>query len=164
MTPAFEAEADELISHYPVSKRSASLPLLHIWQNQFGSIDDTGVEWIAAKLELTPVNILELVTFYPWFRREAAGKTIIRVCRTLACAMAGSYEVKDKFCEAVGLDPHVEHHGYGCAPPTTADGKFSVEFVECLASCGSAPVALIGDDLVENIALSDVSEIVAQYK
>jgi len=147
-----------------VSKRSASLPLLHIWQNQFGSIDDTGVEWIAAKLELTPVNILELVTFYPWFRREAAGKTIIRVCRTLACAMAGSYEVKDKFCEAVGLDPHVEHHGYGCAPPTTADGKFSVEFVECLASCGSAPVALIGDDLVENIALSDVSEIVAQYK
>ena len=164
MTPAFEAEADELISHYPVSKRSASLPLLHIWQNQFGSIDDTGVEWIAAKLELTPVNILELVTFYPWFRREAAGTTIIRVCRTLACAMAGSYEVKDKFCEAVGLDPHVEHHGYGCAPPTTADGKFSVEFVECLASCGSAPVALIGDDLVENIALSDVSEIVAQYK
>ena len=164
VTPAFEAKADELISHYPVSKRSASLPMLHIWQNQFGSIDDTGVEWIAAKLELTPVNILELVTFYPWFRREAAGKTIIRVCRTLACAMAGSYEVKDKFCEAVGLDPHVEHHGYGCAPPTTADGKFSVEFVECLASCGSAPVALIGDDLVENIALSDVSEIVAQYK
>jgi NADH-quinone oxidoreductase subunit E len=164
LTAEFVAEADELVSHYPVSKRSASLPLLHLWQNHFGFIDDTGVEWIAAKLDLTPVNIMELVTFYPWFRREQAGKTIIRVCRTLACALAGSYEVKDKFCEAVGLDPHCEHHGFGTAPPTTTDGNFSVEFVECLASCGSAPVALINDDLVENIAPADVPSIVASYK
>ncbi len=163
VTPDFEAEVDEIVTHYPVSKRSASLPLLHLWQNRFGFVDDSGVEWIAAKLGLTPVNILELVTFYPWFRREAAGKTVIRVCRTLACAMAGSYEVKDKFCEAVGLDPHAHHHGFGCAPPTTADGKFSVEFVECLASCGSAPVALINDDLVENITPADVPAIVDRY-
>lgn len=164
VTPAFEAEADELVTHYPVSKRSAALPLLHLWQNQFGFVDDSGVEWIAAKLELTPINILELVTFYPWFRREAAGKTVIRVCRTLACAMAGGYEVKEKFCEAVGLDPHAEHHGFGSAPPTTPDGKFSVEFVECLASCGSAPVALINDDLVENIRVDDVARIVEKLK
>jgi NADH-quinone oxidoreductase subunit E len=164
LTPEFVAEADELVSHYPVSKRSASLPLLHLWQNQFGYIDDSGVEWIAAKLELTPVNILELVTFYPWFRREQAGKTIIRVCRTLACALAGSYEVKDKFCQAVGIDPGCEHHGFGHAPPTSTDGSFSVEFVECLASCGSAPVALINDDLVENITPSDIPAIVDQYK
>jgi NADH-quinone oxidoreductase subunit E len=164
LTAEFVAEADELVSHYPVSKRSASLPLLHLWQNHFGFIDDTGIEWIAAKLDLTPVNIYELVTFYPWFRREQAGKTIIRVCRTLACALAGSYEVKDKFCAAVGLDTHCEHHGFGTAPPTTADGKFSVEFVECLASCGSAPVALINDDLVENISPADVPSIVDSYK
>ena len=160
ITAGFEAEADELVGHYPVSKRSASLPLLHHWQNRFGFVDDSGVEWIAARLGLTPVNILELVTFYPWFRREAAGKVIIRVCRTLVCAMAGSYDVKEKFCEAVGLDPHAGHHGFGTAPPTTADGKFSVEFVECLASCGSAPVALIGDELVENIQPSDVASLV----
>lgn len=164
ITPEFAAEAQELISHYPVSKRSASLPLLHLWQNHFGFIDDTGIEWIAAQLDLTPVNILELVTFYPWFRREQAGETVIRVCRTLACALAGSYEVKEKFCQAVGLDPHEEHHGFGCAPPTTADGKFSVEFVECLASCGSAPVALINDDLVEKISPAGVSAIVEKYK
>lgn len=164
ITPEFATEAKELISHYPVSKRSASLPLLHLWQNHFGFIDDTGIEWIAAQLDLTPVNILELVTFYPWFRRELAGKTVIRVCRTLACALAGSYEVKEKFCQAVGLDPHEEHHGFGCAPPTSADGKFSVEFVECLASCGSAPVALINDDLVENISTAGVSAIVEKYK
>ena len=164
ITPEFQAEADELVSHYPISKRSASLPLLHLWQNQFGSVDDSGVEWIAARLDLTPINILELVTFYPWFRREAAGKVIIRVCRTLACAMAGGYELKEKFCEAVGLDPHAEHHGFGTPPPTTPDGKFSVEFVECLASCGSAPVALIGDALVENIKLTDVPSIVEKLK
>ena len=164
VTPDFESRVDEAISHYPVSKRSASLPLLHMWQNEFGHIDDSGIEWIAAKLDLTPVNIFELVTFYPWFRREACGKTVIRVCRTLACALAGGYEVKEKFCKAVGLDPHAEHHGYGSAPPTSPDGKFSVEFVECLASCGSAPVALIDDDLHENIQPDKVGEILAQYQ
>ncbi len=164
VTPEFEAEIDELVSHYPVSKRSASLPLLHFWQNHFGYVDDSGIDWIAARLELQPINIYELVTFYPWFRRGPAGKTIIRVCRTLACAMAGSYALKEKFCAAVGLDAHAEHHGYGSAPPTTGDGKFSVEFVECLASCGSAPVALINDDLHERIAPEAVSDIVEKYR
>ncbi len=157
------AELDEMVTHYPVSKRSASLPLLHLWQNHFGFIDESGVEWIAAKLELEPVNILELVTFYPWFRREAAGKNIVRVCRTLACAMAGSYELKDKFCEATGIDPLASHHGFGHAPPTSADGNFSVEFVECLASCGTAPVCLINDELHENVGLGDVAQIVTDY-
>jgi NADH-quinone oxidoreductase subunit E len=164
VTPALEAEMDEIVSHYPVSKRSASLPLLHYWQNHFGFVDDTGVEWIAAKLELQPINILELVTFYPWFRREAAGKTIIRVCRTLACAMAGSYEVRDSFCRATGIDPDHHHHGFGIAPPTSPDGKFSVEFVECLASCGSAPVALINDTLHENLKPEAVPGIVASHQ
>jgi len=157
------AEIEESITHYPVSKRSASLPLLHLWQNHFGFIDDSGIEWIAAKLELTPVNIYELVTFYPWFRREAAGRTIIRVCRTLSCAMAGSYELREKFCAATGVDAHHHSHGFGAAPPTSPDGQFSVEFVECLASCGSAPVALINDELHENITPDDVAEIVKEY-
>ena len=61
VTPEFEAEVDELVSHYPVSKRSASLPLLHYWQNHFGSIDDTGIDWIAARLELQPVNMSALI-------------------------------------------------------------------------------------------------------
>lgn len=163
VTADFENVIDEVITHYPHSKRSASLPLLHLWQNHFGYVDDSGVEWIAAKLDLEPVNIFELVTFYPWFRREAAGKTIIRVCRTLSCALAGSYQVKEKFCESVGLDPHAEHHGYGVAPPTTPDGKFSVEFVECLASCGSAPVALINDDLHERIQPDAVKNLIEKY-
>jgi NADH-quinone oxidoreductase subunit E len=154
------AKFDEAVTHYPVSKRSASLPLLHLWQNHFGFIDESGVDWIAKRLDLEPINILELVTFYPWFRQQAPGKTIIRVCRTLSCAMAGSYEVREKFCKSVGIDPDADHH-HGL--PTSPDGKFSVEFVECLASCGSAPVLLINDDLHEDVTQADVQAILKEY-
>jgi NADH-quinone oxidoreductase subunit E len=152
---------DEAVTHYPVSKRSASLPLLHLWQNHFGFVDDSGINWIANRLELQPINILELVTFYPWFRQQAAGKVCIRVCRTLPCALAGSYEVRDAFCKAAGIDPNAPPHGH--SPPVSADGKFSVEFVECLASCGSAPVALVNDDLLEDITPEGTAVILSQY-
>src|SRR6187402_2930498 len=98
------AKIDEAITHYPVSKRSASLPLLHLWQEHYGWISDEAVAWIAAKLDLAPINVLELVTFYPMFRRQPAGKKHIRVCRTLSCAMAGSYELKEKIAAAAGID------------------------------------------------------------
>jgi NADH-quinone oxidoreductase subunit E len=158
------AEAEELISHYPVSKRSASLPLIHLWQNHFGSIDTSGIEWIAAKLDLQPINIYELVTFYPWFRQEAPGRNIIRICRTLSCALAGSEALYAKFCEQVGIDPEEARHHHGPGLPTSEDGAYSIEFVECLASCGTAPVCLVNDDLHENVAPDEVPEIVAQYK
>src|SRR5215207_10299586 len=98
------ARIDEAISRYPVSQRSASLPLLHLWQEHFGYVSDEGIEWIAAKLELAPINILELVTFYPMFRRQPAGKTHIRVCRTLSCALAGAYELRKRVARAAGID------------------------------------------------------------
>ena len=142
------ARVDEAIARYPVSKRSASVPLLHLWQNHFGYIDDSGVEWIARRLDLEPINILELVTFYPWFRQTAPGKKVIRVCRTLSCAMAGSHEVRESLCRAAGIDPNQEDHGHGLNSP---DGEYTIEFVECLASCGSAPVALAGDKLHERL-------------
>src|SRR5260221_9159805 len=88
-----ESRIDEVITHYPVSKRSASLPLLHLIQEHFGYISDDAITWVAQKLELEPINILELVTFYPMFRQEPIGKHHIRVCRTLSCAMAGSYSL-----------------------------------------------------------------------
>src|SRR6185295_12715594 len=93
------AKIDEVITHYPVSKRSASLPLLHLWQEKFGHISPQGIEWIAAKLELQPINILELVTFYPMFRQHPAGKIQIKVCRTLSCALGGGYELRDYFAK-----------------------------------------------------------------
>ena len=146
---------DETITHYPVSKRSASVPLLHLWQNFFGYIDDSGVDWIARKLDLEPINILELVTFYPWFRQTAPGKTTIRVCRTLSCAMAGSHEVREELLRAAGAMDSPDH-GHGVNSP---DGRYTIEFVECLASCGTAPVALVGDRLVEKLKPSEAAAV-----
>ena len=98
---------DEAIARYPEDrKRSAAMPLLHLWQEHFGFISDDGVSWIAEKLGLQPINILELVTFYPMYRQEPAGRTHLRVCRTLSCAMAGSYQVLDQLCAAAGIDLH----------------------------------------------------------
>jgi NADH-quinone oxidoreductase subunit F len=127
---------DEAIGRYPPDrKRSAAMPLLHLWQEYFEFINDDGINWIASKLELQPINILELVTFYPMFRQKPTGKKHIRVCRTLSCAMAGSYQLMEKFREAAGTD-----------------GNYSIEFVECLASCGTAPVCMIDDELHEYVS------------
>jgi NADH-quinone oxidoreductase subunit F len=153
------AAVDEAVTHYPVSKRSASLPLLHLWQNHFGWIDDSGVDWIARRLDLEPINILELVTFYPWFRQTAPGKKIIRVCRTLSCAMAGSYDLHKNLCLAAGCDTSHDDHAHEVTAP---DGSCTIEFVECLASCGSAPVALVGDDLHERIAPDDAASLLGR--
>src|SRR5712671_3716285 len=85
MPAALEAEIDELITHYP-QKRSASLMLLHAIQEHFGYISREAVEWTAAKLGLQPINIYELVTFYPMFHHKPVGKHHLRICRTLSCA------------------------------------------------------------------------------
>ena len=147
------AEIDELITHYPV-KRSASLMVLHALQEQFGFISQDAIEWTAAKLGLQPINILELVTFYPMFRQQPIGKYQIKVCRTLSCALGGSHALHKHFCEKLGLDAHA--HG----PQTTKDGKFTVEFVECLASCGTAPVMMVNEDFYEGVSHAKADEIV----
>jgi len=149
---ALEAELDEVITHYP-KKRSASLMLLHAVQEHFGYISRQAVEWIAAKLELQPINIYELVTFYPMFHQKQVGKFHLRVCRTLSCALGGSYELHEHFCNKLGLDPH----GHGAQ--TTKDGKFTVEFVECLASCGTAPVMMCNDSFHEGVSAEKANEI-----
>ena len=155
-----EARIDVAISHYPISKRSAVLPVLHLLQTHFRFISEDSVTWTAAKLGLEPVQVLEVVTFYPGFRQEAPGKVHIRVCRTLSCAMAGSYELMDKLCEAGGIDrSHVSHH-HPIAKST--DGRFSIEFVECLASCGSAPVCLLEDDLHERVVPAHEAALLAK--
>ncbi len=151
LPPELVAQIDETVTHYPVSARSASLPLLHLWQNHFGYIDESGIDWIARRLGLEPINILELVTFYPWFRQTAPGRTTIRVCRTLSCAMAGSHKVREALCRAAGVNGEAEH-GHDVTSP---DGRYTIEFVECLASCGTAPVALVGDRLHEQIGVEE---------
>jgi len=151
-------QVDAAIAQFPPErKRSAALPLLHLWQERFGFISDEGINWIADKLELQPINILELVTFYPMLRQKGAGKTHIRVCRTLSCAMAGSYRVMENLCATAGIarGPNGLHDPF----LVSKDGKVSVEFVECLASCGTAPVCMVDDELCENVDPNAVADL-----
>ncbi len=153
---ALEAEINDLIAHYP-QPRSAAGMVLHALQDHFGFISPEAMEWTASKLGVQPINILELVTFYPMYRQEPIGRYHLKVCRTLSCALAGSHELYRHLCERLGLDAH--RHG----PQTTGDGRFTVEFVECLASCGTAPVVMVNDDLHENISAAKADEIVGGY-
>jgi NADH-quinone oxidoreductase subunit E len=150
-----EAEIDELIAHYPV-KRSASLMLLHALQEHFGYLSKEAIEWTAAKLGLQPINIYELVTFYPMFRQSPIGRHHLKVCRTLSCALGGSYKLHAHLCQKLGLNTHA--HG----PQTTPDGKFTVEFVECLASCGTAPVMMCNEDFHEGVTDSMADHILSE--
>jgi NADH-quinone oxidoreductase subunit E len=152
-----EAEIDGLIANYP-QKRSASLMVLHALQERFGWLSREAIEWTAAKLELQPINIHELVTFYPMFRQEPVGRHVLKVCRTLSCALAGSGALHKHLCGKLGLagDKH--------ALQTTPDGKFSVELVECLASCGTGPVMMCNDDFYEAVSSGKADEIVAKCK
>lgn len=152
-----EAEIDELITHYP-QKRSASLMLLHALQEHFGFLSPEAMEWTAAKLGLQPINIYELVTFYPMFRQSPVGQYQLKVCRTLSCALGGADKLHEHFCRKLGLDSHA--HG----PQTTKDGKFTVEFVECLASCGTAPVMMCNDDFYEGVTERTADDILAKCR
>jgi NADH-quinone oxidoreductase subunit E len=156
-----EKRMDEAISHYPVSKRSAVLPLLHLMQHHFRFISDEAVAWVAAKLGLEPIQVLEVVTFYPGFRQTAPGKFHIRVCRTLSCAMAGSHELMESLCKTANIDrSHADHHQTIAVSP---DGKYSIEFAECLASCGFGPVCMVEDDFYEKADLTKTGELLAKY-
>lgn len=153
LKPATLSQIDEVITHYPV-KRSATLPLLHLIQEDVGYIPEEAITWIAQKLELEPINVYEVVTFYPMFRRKPIGRRHIKVCRTLSCALMGGY----KTCEAFEKEFNT-HRG-----EVSPDGEVTVDFVECLASCGTAPVVLIDNDLHENVDVAKAKQLSDQIK
>ncbi|HYP18082.1 MAG TPA: NAD(P)H-dependent oxidoreductase subunit E [Opitutus sp.] len=144
---------DEVITHYP-SKRSATLPLLHLIQEDIGYIPQEAHEWIAAKLEIQPINVYDVVTFYPMFRQKPIGRRHIKVCRTLSCALMGGYKTCEQFEKE--FDTKLGE--------TSPDGEVTVEFVECLASCGTAPVVLIDDDLHEKVDPAKAKQLSDQIK
>ncbi len=153
-----EAKIDEAITHYPVSKRSAVLPLLHLIQEHFGFLGAGTEDWVARKLELQPIHVYEVITFYPMFRRKPAGRHHIRVCRTLSCALGGGFQLMENVCALAKIDrSHVSHHE---PIALSADGKYSVEFVECLAACGTAPVCMVNDDFYENVGTKEAAKVV----
>ena len=144
---------DEVITHYP-EKRSATLPLLHLIQEDVGHIADEAIELIAQKLELQPINVYEVVTFYPMFRRQPIGRRHIKVCRTLSCALMGGYKTCSTF----------EHEFNTHRGEVSPCGNVSIEFVECLASCGTAPVVMIDEQLHENVDAAKAKTLSDQIK
>src|SRR5262245_62039159 len=158
-----ERRMDAAIARYPTEhRRSAALPLLHLWQEHFGFISDEAVFWIAEKLGLQPINILEVVTFYPMFRQHPAGKTHIRICRTLSCAMAGGLKLMDNLCASLGIQRSTDDEEMHSPIAVSADGTCSVEFVECLASCHTAPVCLVGEELHEKVSPESATELIKE--
>jgi NADH-quinone oxidoreductase subunit E len=153
LKPETFTKIDEVITHYPV-KRSATLPLLHLIQEDVGYISDAAIEWVAAKLELQPINVYEVVTFYPMFRRQPIGRRHIKVCRTLSCALTGSYKVCEQFEKEFNT-----HRG-----EISPDGEVTIDFVECLASCGTGPVVMIDDDLHEKVDAAKVKQLADQIR
>jgi len=162
VTSELEAEADKRIAQYPDNqKRSAVLPLLHEVQHHHGFISPESIEWVAKKLDIAAIKVVEVVTFYPGFRQKAPGKLHFRVCRTLSCAMGGSYELMDKLCELTKIDRSKESHGDPIS--VSPCGNYSVEFAECLASCGTAPVCLVNDDFHEGITEDKAKDLLKKY-
>ena len=135
---------DEIIPRYP-QKRSAALMIIHVVQDELGCVSLEACEWIAQKLGLQPINIQELVTFYPMLREKPWGEKHVRVCRTLPCALKGSYATCKTFERKLGIkEGHVSE-----------DGKYSLEFMECLADCGQGPVVMVGESTYENVQGED---------
>jgi len=154
---SLKAEVKELLRHYPKDqKRSASLMVLHAIQEEYGHVERQAMAWAAGELGLQPINLYELVTFYPMLREESPGKYVIKVCRTLSCAIAGGTDLHKNLCKKLKLDPG--KHGL----QTTRDGRFSLEFAECLAGCGTGPVMMCNDDYYENVSTEKADEIMEE--
>src|SRR3954467_2840500 len=125
-----ERKMEDAIARYPKEhRRSATMPLLHLWQEHFGFISDEATFWIAEKLGLQPINILEVVTFYPMFRQHPAGKTHIRICRTLSCAMAGGLELLGIVCARLGIQRAINGEEMHNPIAISAAGLYSVVYV-----------------------------------
>lgn len=140
LSDAAEKRSGEVISLYPQA-RSAIMPLLYIAQEELGSITQEAVEWVAAKLSIAPVQVWEVATFYTMYYKKPVGKYHLQVCRTLPCALRGAKFISEFLHKRLGLQPG----------EVSKDGLWSFEEVECLGSCGTAPMCQINDVFFENL-------------
>ena len=143
----------ELKEYYPDSK-SAVMPILQLVQEQFGLISQEAVSWVAEQVEMSPVHVEELVSFYSMYTTEPRGKYHIQLCRTLSCAVLGMENILQdiqEYCQ-IGLNE------------VSANSLWSVELVECLGSCGSAPMCQINDHFFENLDSEKMKMLLKQIE
>jgi NADH-quinone oxidoreductase subunit E len=154
-SPEVLAEIDAHIAKYPPDrKRSALIPLLFVIQRERGYIDGPGVNFLAKHLKLQITDIWETATFYSMFNFRPIGKYHIQVCKTLSCRIMGEPEITGHICDKLGI-----HVGQ-----TTEDEMFTVSRVECLGSCGTAPMMQINFDYHEDLTTEKVDKILDSLK
>jgi len=164
LPPASVARIDDLVAHYPDGQqRSAVLMVLHEIQHVHGYLSEDAVRWTATRLGMAPIEVLEVVTFYPGFRQSPPGRFHFRVCRTLSCAMAGSHDLMQRLCEMKGIDL-AQMHGHRHPVLVSADGEVSVEFAECLAACAFGPVCMVNDDTHEHVTADKATALLDNYR
>jgi NADH-quinone oxidoreductase subunit E len=155
-SPEVLAEIDAHIAKYPPErKRSALIPLLLlVIQRERGYVDNAGVNFLAEKLDIKVTDVWETATFYSMFNMHKVGKYHIQVCKTLSCRIMGEEKITEHICNRLGI-----HAG-----ETTSDGKFTVSRVECLGSCGTAPMMQIGFDYHEDLTVEKVDKLLDSLK
>jgi NADH-quinone oxidoreductase subunit E len=148
LSPDRAREMTEILSRYP-TRRAASIPLLHLCQEQEGYVSEEAMAFVAEKVDMSPAQVKGVVTFYTLFRTEPAGKHQVWVCKTLSCALRGSSQILEHCEKRLGV--HVGE--------TTRDGKVTLRTAECLASCGTAPMMQIDKKYYENLTPAEVDRI-----
>lgn len=152
-SPAALDKFNEIIARYP-KKEAAMLPVLYLAQEEFGYIGSEAIDYVAKLMEQTPARVYGVVSFYTMFNMKPIGRHHIQVCRTLPCALGGAEKVTAFLTQKLGIKPG----------QTTEDGRFTLSEVECLASCGTAPMMQINDDYYENLTEDKITEIIESLK
>lgn len=150
------ALVQRMIKRYPTGKqKSALIPVLHIAQAEFGGwLSPAVMDYVATVLSLRSIEVYEVASFYSMFNLKPVGKCVIEVCRTSSCWLLGAEDVIR----------HLEKKLNIKVGETTKDGMFTLKSVECLGSCGTAPMMQVGADYYENLTLEKVDELVSKFK
>lgn len=156
MSPNFNAQAEQeiatILSHYP-TKQAALLPVLHLSQKEFGWISPEVMELVAKRLDLSPAHVYGVVTFYSMFLQKPPAKYHLQVCRTLPCALMGAATVVEYLQKKLGIK----------SGETTKDGQFHLTEVECLASCGTAPMMRVNETYHEGLTEEKIDRLLDEF-
>jgi len=146
-------EFEEILSHYP-NREAAMLPALHLAKREFKTITQEVMEYLGNLMDVSPIKVLDVVSFYTLYPSEEEGRHVIQVCSTLSCSLMGSKHILEYLESKLGI---------ACGE-TTPDKQFTLKKVECLGSCGTAPVMQINDDYYENLTTDKIDQILSSLK
>lgn len=142
------AEFERLLTRYP-DRKAVILPALHLAQKEFGYVSDDAIAYIAGLVGTSPSEIEGVATFYTMYNRKPVGKYHVQICRNISCSLLGAEHLIEHVSKKLGVRPG----------ETTPDGKFTLATVECLGSCGTAPVMQVNDEYHENLTVESIDRI-----